>query len=98
MTDALIYIINQVAWLYVLIIIANVILSWLVAFNVVNPYNQFVRTIRTFCERATEPLLRPIRNILPDLGGLDISPLILLIAVEAVRILLVSALLGRLLS
>lgn len=98
MTASLIYVINAVANLYVLIIIASVVLSWLVAFNVVNPYNQFVRTIRVFCERATEPFLKPIRSILPDLGGLDISPVILLIAVEAVRILLINALTGHLFS
>jgi YggT family protein len=92
MIAALAYVINAVANLYVIIIIASVVLSWLVAFNVVNPYNQFVRTVRVFCEKATEPLLKPIRSILPDLGGLDISPVILLIAVEAVRILLLSLL------
>lgn len=98
MTGALIYIVQNVIWLYSLIIIASVVLSWLVAFNVVNPYNQFVRTIRIFCERATEPLLGPIRRMLPDLGGIDISPVILLIAVQAVGILVVNALLGRLFS
>jgi YggT family protein len=98
MTGALIYIVNAVANLYVIIIIASVVLSWLVAFNVVNPYNQFVRVVRVFCEKATEPLLKPIRGFLPDLGGLDISPVILLIAVEAVRMLLESALKGKLLS
>jgi YggT family protein len=98
MTDALIYIVENVIWLYSIIIFASVVLSWLVAFNVVNPYNQFVRTLRIFCERATEPLLRPIRRMLPDLGGIDISPVILLIAVQAVGIVLVRALQGKLFS
>jgi YggT family protein len=96
MTAALIYIVDALASLYFWIIIASVVLSWLVAFNVINPYNQFVRTIQVFCHRATEPLLAPIRRFMPDLGGLDISPVILLIGVEAVRILLISLLLGRL--
>jgi YggT family protein len=99
MISALIYIINSVAYLYFWVVVIMVVLSWLVAFNVINPYNQFVRALQTFCHRATEPLLKPIRRLLPDLGGLDISPIILLIAVEAVRYLLVSVLsTGRLLS
>jgi YggT family protein len=92
MIDALIYIINSLAYLYFWVVVIMVVMSWLVAFNVVNPYNPFARTVQTFCYRATEPLLAPIRRILPDLGGLDISPILLLIAVEAVRRLLVSLL------
>ena len=92
MISALVYIINSAAYLYFWVVVIMVVLSWLVAFNVVNPYNQFVRTVQTFCYRATEPLLKPIRRFLPDLGGLDISPIILLIGVEAVRYLLVSVL------
>jgi YggT family protein len=96
MIGSLVYIVDAVATLYFWIIIASVVLSWLVAFNVVNPYNQVVRTIQIFCHRATEPLLGPIRRFMPDLGGLDISPVILLIGVEALRILLINLLLGRL--
>ena len=95
MTNALAYIINALATLYFWIIVARVVLSWLTAFNVVNPYNQFIRTIQTFCYRATEPLMAPIRRFLPDLGGLDISPIILLIGVEALRRLLISMLGGQ---
>lgn len=65
--------------LYFYIVLAAVVYSWLVAFNVINPYNQFVRTVGTALHRLTEPLLRPIRRSLPDLGGLDISPIVLLI-------------------
>jgi YggT family protein len=92
MISALAFIIDSVATLYIWIIIINVVLSWLVGFNVINPYNPFVRAVHTFCYRATEPLLQPIRRFLPDLGGLDISPVILLIAVGAVRILLLNVL------
>ena len=98
MIPALAFIIDSVATLYIWIIIINVVLSWLIGFNVINPYNPFVRGVHTFCYRATEPLLAPIRRMLPDLGGLDISPVILLIAVGAARILLLNLLEGRLFS
>jgi len=65
--------------LYVYIVLASVILSWLMAFGVVNPYNRFVSSLAQALAAVTEPLLRPIRNALPDLGGIDISPLILLL-------------------
>jgi YggT family protein len=65
--------------LYIWILIASAILSWLVAFNVVNTRNQIVASIGEFLYRITEPALRPIRNILPNLGGIDISPVILII-------------------
>ncbi|HEY4848599.1 MAG TPA: YggT family protein [Methylocella sp.] len=67
--------------LYVYVIIAAVILSWLVAFNVVNRHNEVVRSIWNFVTALTEPLLRPIRGTVPNLGGIDISPLILLLSV-----------------
>ncbi|HWK34413.1 MAG TPA: YggT family protein [Hyphomicrobium sp.] len=66
--------------LYVYIVIASVILSWLMAFGVVNPYNPTVRAIWQGLNAVTEPLLRPIRNIMPNLGAIDISPVILLLA------------------
>ncbi|MBI1648346.1 YggT family protein [Hyphomicrobium sulfonivorans] len=65
--------------LYVYVVIASVILSWLMAFGVVNPYNNTVRAIWQGLNAVTEPLLRPIRNLLPNLGGLDLSPVILLL-------------------
>jgi len=67
--------------LYIYILIAAVILSWLVAFNIVNPYNQFVRMISEFLYKITEPVLGPIRNMLPNLGGIDISPLIVILII-----------------
>lgn len=98
MISALIYIINTLATLYFWVVLIMVVLSWLVGFNIINPYNQFVQTVQRFCRAATEPLLGPIRRFMPDLGGLDISPIILLVGIEALRILLVSLLLGRLFS
>jgi YggT family protein len=67
--------------LYVWLLIASAILSWLIAFNVVNTRNQFVAAVAEFLYRITEPLLAPIRNILPNLGGLDISPIILILII-----------------
>lgn len=65
--------------LYVYVVLASVVLSWLMAFGVVNPYNPFVRSLAQVFGAVTEPILRPIRSSLPDLGGIDISPLILLL-------------------
>jgi YggT family protein len=71
--------------IYFWIIIAMVVMSWLIAFNIVNPTNNVVRQIRYALYRLTEPLLGPIRRFMPDLGGIDISPIILLIALWFVR-------------
>lgn len=77
--------------IYFWIILATVILSWLVAFNVVNRSNSVVRQIGTALERLTEPLLRPIRRVLPDLGGIDISPIVLLIGLQFLGLFITSA-------
>lgn len=61
------------------IIIVQAILSWLIAFNVINTYNQFVASIWRALNTLTEPLYRPIRRILPDFGGLDLSPMVVLV-------------------
>jgi len=71
--------------LYWWIIIASAIFSWLYAFNVVNSRNQFVCSIGNMLYRLTEPALRPIRRFMPDLGGIDISPIILLLILFFVR-------------
>jgi YggT family protein len=71
--------------LYIWIVIAAAILSWLVAFNVVNTNNRVVLVIGDMLYRVTEPALRPIRNILPNLGGIDISPIILLLIIFFVQ-------------
>ena len=65
--------------IYIWLIIASAILSWLVAFNVINTQNQVVRMIWEFLYRITEPALRPIRRFMPNLGGVDISPVILIL-------------------
>jgi len=63
------------------IVIASVIVSWLTAFNVINERNNFVRTLLTILYRLTEPVFRPIRRILPEVGGLDLSPIIVLLLI-----------------
>lgn len=73
--------ISYVLTLYVYVLIAAAILSWLVAFNVVNPRHPFVNAIGEFLYRITEPVLRPIRNRLPNMGGIDISPIIVILAI-----------------
>jgi YggT family protein len=67
--------------IYMWIVIAAVVLSWLVAFNVVNTRHPFVAAVADFLYRITEPVLRPIRNMLPNLGGIDISPIILFLII-----------------
>jgi YggT family protein len=72
----IIYVLIQVINLYMYLLIASAILSWLIAFNVVNTRNQFVAGVAEFLYRITEPVLGPIRRRLPNFGGLDISPII----------------------
>ena len=67
--------------LYIWLLIAAAVLSWLVAFNVINARNQFVAMVGDFLYRITEPVLRPIRNFMPNLGGIDISPVILILII-----------------
>jgi YggT family protein len=67
------------------IIIIQAILSWLVAFNVINVHSDFVRTVLTALDRMTAPLYRPIRRIMPDLGALDLSPLVVLLLLSIIQ-------------
>ena len=76
--------------LYIWILIINAVISWLVAFNVVNTHNRFVNTVGNFLYRVTEPALGPIRRILPNFGGLDISPVVLLLLLVFAQKLLIS--------
>lgn len=88
MTKLIVYLLSFTSYLidlYVYVILASVILSWLMAFGVVNPYNRFVSALAQAIAAVTEPLLRPIRNALPDFGGIDFSPLILLLGLFFVQ-------------
>ena len=70
------------------VLIGSAIFSWLYAFNVINSSNRFVSSLGTFFYNVTEPVLRPIRRILPDLGGIDISPIVVLLIIFFIRSLM----------
>ena len=78
---ALLEVAGMVLSLYVWILIIGAVLSWLVAFEVVNTRNRFVHLVGDFCFRVTEPVLRPIRRFIPVMGGLDLSPIVLIFAI-----------------
>src|SRR6478752_4119107 len=78
------YLLTIVTW----VIIIQVVLSWLFAFNVLNTSSQGVRTVAVAIDRITAPLYRPIRRILPDFGGIDFSPLVILILIQVIKRLL----------
>ena len=82
---AILDIIQLVLELYIYLLVASAILSWLIAFNVVNTRNQFVSGVAEFLYRITEPLLAPIRRHLPNFGGLDISPIILILIIILIQ-------------
>ncbi len=82
---SVLYIILLVLDLYIWLLIASAVLSWLVAFNVVNSRNQFVAMVGDFLFRITEPVLRPIRNVLPNLGGIDVSPVVLILIIILIK-------------
>lgn len=75
--QTLMILLNVAKW----IIIIQAIISWLVAFNIINTTSDFVRTVLTALERMTEPLYRPIRRVMPDLGALDLSPMVVLLII-----------------
>ena len=78
---AILDIILLVLQIYIWLLIAAAVLSWLIAFNVVNTRNQVVAMIADFLYRITEPVLRPIRSMMPNLGGIDVSPVILILII-----------------
>jgi YggT family protein len=82
---SILYVILLVLDLYIWLLIAAAILSWLVAFNVVNARNQFVAMLGDFLFRITEPVLRPIRSFIPAFGGLDISPIIAILIIMFIQ-------------
>src|SRR5690348_17786662 len=92
---ALLDVILMLLNLYVWLLIAAAVLSWLIAFNVVNVRNQFVGMIGDFLYRITEPVLRPIRNVMPNLGGLDISPVILILIIYFIQQVIIYYKIGR---
>ncbi len=91
------YLFNAIIQLYTFVLIVSVIMSWLIGFNIINRHNQFVDAIWRTCTGLTEPLLRPIRNLLPSMGGIDISPIILILGLNALQIGVNNYLIGPLL-
>jgi YggT family protein len=77
----LLYFIDFLLNLYIFILIASAVLSWLIAFNVVNARSPAVWTVRDVLERLTEPVLRPIRQVLPNFGSVDLSPLVAILII-----------------
>ena len=78
---AIFYLALQILKLYSYVVIANVVISWLIAFNILNTHNRFVYSISELTYRLTDPFLNRIRRFLPNLGSLDISPIILLLLI-----------------
>lgn len=85
---SLVILIDTVLDLYMWVFIVSAVLSWLVMFNVINTHNRFVATVMDVLSRLTEPLLRPIRRVMPVMGGLDLSPMVAILAIFFVRLLL----------
>ena len=86
--DALIWLINSIINIFIFILIVQVIMSWLIAFNVVNTRNRFVYMVADVAYKITEPVLRPIRRILPNFGGIDLSPVVLILLLGFIQRLL----------
>jgi YggT family protein len=82
---SILYIILLICDLYIWLLIAAAVLSWLVAFSVVNTRNQVVAMVGDFLYRITEPVLRPIRNMLPSLGGIDVSPVVVILIIILIK-------------
>ncbi len=94
---AFFWLIDTVLGIYITLVFAQVVLSWLVSFNVVNTRNRFVYLVGNFLYRVTDPALRPIRRLLPSFGGIDVSPVVLLVALYFIRQLLIHDIAPRLL-
>jgi YggT family protein len=85
---ALANLINAVINIFIVILLVQVVMSWLIAFNVVNTRNRFVYMVADVAYKITEPALRPIRRILPNFGGIDLSPIVLILLLYFIRDLL----------
>ena len=86
--NSLIILFNQVINLYIWVLIINVIFSWLIAMNIFNTQNRIIIAVYYGTKRLTDPLLNPIRNFLPNLSGIDISPVVLILILYFIRNLL----------
>lgn len=86
--QSMLFLIYQIIGIYMWCLIIVVVMSWLTSFNVINTQNRFVCQVYDFLYRITEPALRPIRRWIPDLGGIDVSPVVLILLLVFVRNLL----------
>ncbi|WP_312733679.1 YggT family protein [Brevundimonas sp.] len=84
---AIVWLVSNIINLMIWFIIAQAILSWLVAFDVVNYRNRFVYSVGSFLDQITRPLLEPFRRIIPSLGGIDVSPIVVILLLQFVNIL-----------
>ena len=87
--NALIILIDQIVNLYIWTMLAYIVITWLIAFRIINPWQPIVRMAMDFLGRIHEPLMSQVRRFLPDLGGIDLSPIILLLAVQFLRNLVI---------
>jgi YggT family protein len=85
MLNPIAYLIFAILGIYVWVVIAAVIVSWLIAFNVINTYNNFVRSLLHILTALTEPVFRPIRRVIPPMGGLDLSPIVVFLIIAGIR-------------
>lgn|SRR5262245_5450491 len=88
---AVFWLIDTIIGLIIFVLIVNAILSWLIAFDVINRRNQVVNAIWDFTNRVTDPLLRPLRKVIPLIGGVDLSPLVLVLGLMFIQRLLLEA-------
>lgn len=89
---AVIVLIDQIINIYIWTLLAYILSSWLVAFKIINPWQPAVRMIINFLSRLHEPILRQVRRYLPDIGGIDLSPIVLFLAAQFIRNLLINSL------
>ena len=87
MVGALLWLFDAVVELVIVLVIVSAVLSWLIAFDVINTRNRMMNNVVRTLDALTDPLLRPIRRVLPNLGGIDISPIILLLLLQFLRLL-----------
>ena len=82
------WLLDTIIWIYLVLVIAAAVMSWLIAFDVLNTRSRIVYQVIDFLNRVTEPALRPIRRILPNLGGIDVSPIILIVLLTFLRMVI----------
>src|ERR1041385_1185468 len=88
------FIVDNLLGLLVIAIIVSAVMSWLVAFDVINLRNRFVYSLSRFLDAVTAPILRPVQRIIPPLGGVDISPIIVLLVIQGIRMYLLPLIFG----